>query len=113
MGLPTILPHHTGFGGYVSDDTSYTFDEDAYEICNDNPAWGSWITHCYSGQEFPIFGDTVVNNVSELMREVKDNPEKSKEKVKNMNKVIDEKYTWEKCIKKASGHFSDIIERGY
>ena len=109
MGLPTILPHHTGLSDYVTDNTSFTFDTDGWEVCDNNPKWSSWVTRVYSGQEFPIFGESVINEVAGLMREVKDNPRKSEEKVEKMNKVIDEKYTWDKCIKKASDYFCEIL----
>lgn len=109
MGLPTILPHHTGFSDYVSDKTSFTFDVDAYEICDNNPDWRQWITRMYAGHEFPIFGQSVVDNVSELMRSVKNNPILSKNKVNEMNKIIEEKYTWDKCILSAEDYFKNNI----
>lgn len=110
MGLPTILPHHTGFSDYVNDKTSYTFDVDGYEVCNNNPKWGVWITKVYWGQEFPIFGESVVSEVSELMKKVKDSPEECESKVIEMNKIIDEKFTWSKCIKKASDYFYEVLK---
>lgn len=110
MGLPTILPHHTGFSDYVTDETSFTFATDGWEVCDSNPKWELWTTRIYKGQEFPIFGESVVEEVAGLMREVKDNPEEAEKKVKNMNNVIDEKYTWDKCIKKASDYFIEVLK---
>jgi glycosyltransferase involved in cell wall biosynthesis len=109
MGLPTILPNHTAFTEYVDHSTSFTFDVDGWEVCNNNPKWGVWITKMYTGQEFPIFGDSVVEEVSALMREVKDNPDLAQKKVEAMNRIIDQKYTWEKCIEKASSELLEII----
>jgi len=108
MGLPTILPNHTGFSDYVSDKTSFTFGVDDYEVCNNNPKWSTWITRIYSGEEFPVFGDTVVEEVAYLMDRVRKNPDECKLKIAAMNKVIDEKYTWSKCIENASDYLYEV-----
>ena len=109
MGLPTILPYHTGFTEYVSDETSFKVEVDKWEICSDNPKWGNWVTKIYFGQEFPVFGDSVVEEVSFLMRKVKDNPDLAQKKVEAMNRVIDEKFTWGKCIDRSSKELLEII----
>jgi glycosyltransferase involved in cell wall biosynthesis len=109
MGLPTILPYHTAFTDYVSEDTSFKFDVDGWEICNNNPLWGQWITRVYYGQEFPIFGDMVVQKVSSLMREAKSNPDLCKQKVEAMNKTIDNKYTWPICTNLASESLLEVL----
>lgn len=109
MGLPTILPYHTAFTDYVSDETSFKFDVDGWEVCNNNPLWGQWITRIYSGQEFPIFGDSVVQKVSSLMREAKSNPDLCIKKMEAMNRVIDEKYTWSVCTTLASEALLEIL----
>ena len=109
MGLPCILPNHTAFSDYVTDENCFTFDVDDWEVCDTNPKWGVWITRVYSGERFPIFGDSVVDNVSYLMRKVFDDPEKGKEKNKEMQKTVDNKFAWDKCTQAASNCLKEII----
>jgi len=101
MGLPCICPNHTGFSDYISNETALTFDVDDWEVCNENPLWGEWITKAFFGQEFPVFGESVINEFSGLMKEMVDNYDLHKNKVEKMREIINNKYTWEKCTDKA------------
>jgi len=110
MGLPLIAPEHTGFSDYVKPDNTYIIDVDKWVVCNEQPEWNGWVTNQFAHQEFPKFGDSVVEQTAMHMRHVKDNYEEAKEKNRKMNLVIDEKYFWPDCIKKAEERLLDICQ---
>jgi len=110
MGLPCIIPNHTGFTDYVSDKTCYQIDVDEWVVCNSIPEWNGWITRSFHGQEFPRFGDKTVGRVSALMRHVMENPEEAKGRNKAMNNVIDQKYTWDKVTDLVEERLNSILK---
>jgi glycosyltransferase involved in cell wall biosynthesis len=112
MGLPTILPSHTGFSDYVCDDTSYVLNIDAWEKCNHVSGWRGlhgkkyedqkinkynswgWITRGYVDQEFVRFGNQSIDELGYLMKKSLSNEEEGRLKNKNLISIIDEKYNW-------------------
>jgi len=112
IGLPLIAPYHTGFTDYLTDDNSYKFDVDEWIVCNREEEWrrGAWITGEYNGQEFPKFGECKVEEVGKLMREVMENKEEAICKNENMQKLIDNRYSWEKCISSIEENIKVIID---
>lgn len=112
MEIPTILPYHSGFMDYVSDQVSYKIDVDEWEICNENLEWkkGGWITNLFLNQEFPKFGDQTVEQVRSLMRRVLEQPTEAANKVKEFKKLIDERYSWDACLDAAESHLDKVIE---
>ena len=109
MGLPVIIPNHTGFEDYSLESTCYNFDVDEWVVCNDIPEWKGWVTRAFDGQEFPRFGNKKVEEISGIMRNVYNNPSAGKEKVINMNKKIDELYTWDAACKSAERELKKIL----
>jgi len=110
MGLPLIAPDHTGFSDYVRQDNAYVIDVDEWVVCNTQPEWSGWVTNQFFGQEFPKFGDTVVDQTASHMRHVMNNKEESAEKNRKLNSVIDEKYTWDKSISAAEERLLEICQ---
>lgn len=109
MDLPIIAPNHTGFTDYLTDENSYNFDVDEWVVCDTVDEWKrGWITKDFTGQEFPRFGEKTVEQVMSLMREVKENPDKSKLKNENLKQVIEEKYSWDKCTDKLEKYLSEL-----
>lgn len=108
MGLPAILPSHTGFTDYVSDSNCYQIPVDEWVVCNDIPEWSGWITRDFYGQKFPKFGADTIDIVSEHMSNIYLNHDKALEKNKNMKKLIEERYTWDKCIERAEKELRSI-----
>ena len=104
MGLPIIAPNHTGFQDYLTNDNSNLFEVDEWVVCNSIPEWKQWITFEFSGQNFPKFGDSSVDQVRSLMRDVKENPEKAAKKNSILQNVIQEKYSWDKCVDVVEDH---------
>ena len=109
MGLPCILPNHTGFTDYATNENCFRYDVDRWVVCNDVPEWNGWVTRDFSGQEFPLFGEDTVNEVSYLMRFVMDNPEMAKKRNEKLNEVIRTRYSWDVLIDKCEEYLNDII----
>lgn len=97
MGLPIIAPRHTGFTDYLDNDNSYLFDVDEWVVCNTIPEWKQWITAEFNGQLFPRFGQASVEQVRKQMRRVKENYEEAQRKNEDLKKVVDQKFSWDKC----------------
>ena len=112
-GLPIIVPNHTGFTDYVEDDNCYSFDVDDWVVCNQVEEWrnGGWITGDFHGQKFPIWGDKKVEEISSLMRQVYENESEAKKVNENMIKLIDERYSWDKCVDTVDGYLKEIVEK--
>jgi len=110
MGLPCIIPYHTGFTDYVSEKTCYQIDVDEWVVCNSIPEWNGWITRSFDNQEFPKFGEKTVEQVSALMRHVMNNPEEAKKKNKAFNDLIDEKYTWDKITNLIEERLNEVLK---
>lgn len=100
MGLPIIAPMHTGFLDYVNEDNSHAFHVDEWVNCCEVPEWVCYVTREFIEQYFPKFGDLTSDEVQSLMRDVKENYESAKIKNENLKKLIQEKYTLEKCVDK-------------
>lgn len=100
MGLPVIVPNHTGFTSYANSETAFVFDVDSWVVCDTIPEWhrGSWITPMFTGQEFPFFGEETVESVAELMKFVKENPEECITRNKRLKEKINKDFEWGKII---------------
>lgn len=111
MELPTILPYHTGFTDYVSDETCYKVDVDEWEVCdNKKPGWQGWATRQFVGQQFAKMGDKAVEQISSHMRSVYEDYEAGKKKNEKMREVINNKFYWPKCIDRAEERLTEILQ---
>jgi len=108
MGLPLVAPFHTGFTDYIDSKNSYPISVDEWVVCNDIPEWQGWITRDFFGQKFPRFGKKTIDAVRGYMRDIMENYGVAIEKNKNMKNLIQEKYTWSKCIDKAEKILKEI-----
>lgn len=108
MGLPVIIPNHTGFTDYATHENSYLLDVDKWIKCNQDPGWSGWITRQFFDQEFPLFGDSVCCQTAAYMRHIMDHMEEAKEKNRKMREIIKEKYSWEKCTLAAEKKLLEI-----
>jgi glycosyltransferase involved in cell wall biosynthesis len=115
--VPIIAPEHSGFGEYMNNDRGYVIHTDGYENIGhidfssgkpiykgDNPEWGVWVTKQFENQEFPIFGEVVVNETAEIMNDVFENYSKAKSKAKLMRNYVLDNFTWDKC-------FDNVVQR--
>jgi hypothetical protein len=100
MGLPCLCPDHTGFSDYISDETALNFGVDEWEVWQ-RAKYGRWVTNSYEGQEFPVFGEKTIAEVANLMIHMKDDSNGNQKRVKKMQEIIADRYTWSKCIDKA------------
>ena len=57
------------------------------------------------------FGDKTVEQVSALMRRAMENPEEAKNKNKEMNDLIDKKYTWDKVINLTEERLNEVLKK--
>jgi len=103
IGLPTIGPYHTGFTDYLTEENSNIFHVDEWVVCNTVPEWGNWITAEFQNMRFPLFGDKTIEEVRFLMRKVKENPGIAIGKNKLLQKTIEERYGYNKCL--------DLVEK--
>ena len=109
MGLPTILPRHTGFLDYVNDETSYPIDVDEWVICNDVPEWKIWITRNFVNQEFPKFGEKAIKQTREHMRNVYENYDEALKKKDKLLEVVNSKYNWDNIIDLVEDNLNQFI----
>lgn len=112
MGVPIICPDHTGFSDYASEDRTFSFGVDEWRVCNSVPDWhkGGWITPMFFGQEFPFFGQEFDNVVQEQMRKVFSDPEEALRRANNLQKFIEENYSWSKIIKDIDIRLNEIVK---
>jgi glycosyltransferase involved in cell wall biosynthesis len=109
MGLPVIAPFHTGFTDYITDENSYIVPVDEWVVCNDIPEWSGWITRDFYGQQFPRFGKKTLEIVSGHMRSVFTDYQSALKKNLKMKEVIQQKYTWEKCLDSAEREIKELL----
>jgi glycosyltransferase involved in cell wall biosynthesis len=112
VGLPCILPKHSAFLDYVSEENCYPYEVDKWVLCNNESEWrrGGWITGDFNGQMFPKFGDTVIENVGYLMRHIKNNYEEAKQKNIKLQELINERYNWNRCLNLLEEYLREIIQ---
>lgn len=99
MGLPVILPNITAFQDYCTKDNCWLFEPDEYVKYEDMPEWyiGDVKIGEYIGEEFPKYGNSIIEEVGSLMRKAMENPEESKRKNESMRQVILDRYQWSTC----------------
>jgi glycosyltransferase involved in cell wall biosynthesis len=103
MGIPSIIPNHTGLTDYADPSRAYVFEVPETECVHYDPGWQDWITAQYAGMSFPAYTPEVIAEVGRLMRHAKDNPTEAKEKAQAMQNYVRERHTPEACV--------DVIER--
>ena len=109
MGLPIIIPNHTGFTEYNEPDKCFTFDVDDWVVCNSVPEWNrGWITRDFAGQLFPKFGDEACEQIGSIMRDVMENYDDALKVNEKMQNLIKERFSWENCIDKLESHISEL-----
>ena len=126
--VPVISPNHTGLSDFVNNSNVFVLDIDKidnigeigkqYDVntyVGNYPEWTRDMFHhqtknCY----FPIMNsDKVLNQMGEYMKYVYNhmNSYIIKEKVTNMKKMIDEKYTWNNSASYLMGIFIELRKR--
>lgn len=108
-GIPVIIPNHTGFTDYATYENSYLFEVDEYANYDDVPAWNSlYQCDAYLHQEFPLFGDSKIEEVAWLMHHAKHHPDESAIKTIRLQSMIRERYGLRACLDTVEGYLGDI-----
>lgn len=108
LGIPIIVPKHTAFLDYINDENCLSYDVDTWKNTNDVPSWRVWRTEYFAGQEFPLFGESVSENVSHLMRYSMNHYEEVIEKNNRLKSLIIDKYSTEACMKKINQYLVEM-----
>ena len=98
----------SGQQGYLRQNNSYMIEIDRLTKIQS----GQMHLHYWDGQEFPALTSPKVHNqLKQIMRNVYENREESKEKVKQMQKFIFENFTWNHTANAAITRIKEIATK--
>lgn len=107
-GLPVIMTNCSGQQEYLRPDNSYLLEIDKIE----ESLPGQFKIHYWDGQKFPLLtSQKVHNDLRKLMRTAFENTEISKQKNKNMKKLLTEKFSWNNTANSALQRLLEIKEK--
>ncbi len=99
-GIPVISSNCSGHLDFLNKDNSFLVEPDGYVEAkvSGNMSRMAKLCHFYDGQIFPDFSKTGVQQTREKMRFVYENYKLAKEKNKNLQNLINKKYTWDMAV---------------
>lgn len=109
-GIPVISSNCSGHMDFLSNDNSFLVEPDGYIEAKvaGNMSRMAKLCHFYEGQIFPDFSNTGVKQTREKMRFVFENHKLAVEKNKKLQKLINDKYTWDIAINRVYNRIADI-----
>ncbi len=107
-GLPVIMTNCSGQQGYLRKDNSFMIEPD--QLVEMQP--GQSHLHFWDGQKFPaLTSQGVHDQVKNAMREVYENHTAAKERNKNLQRLILEKFTWNSTANAAITRLREISKK--
>ena len=114
--LPVIASHCSGHSDFLTKDTAFLVEPEGYvSHKRTDPPFGNMARSCrfYEEQEFPYFGRESIEETKEHMRFVYENySEEPYDQVKNLRKLIERNYTWDKAVDRVYYRLKEINEEG-
>ena len=109
-GIPVISSNCSGHMDFLSQDNSSLVEPDGYIEAKvaGNMSRMAKLCHFYEGQVFPDFSSTGISQTREKMRFVFENHKLAKEKNKKLQKLINDKYTWEIAVDRVYNRIAEI-----
>ena len=111
MGLPSIIPLHTGFSDYATKRNCFPINIDSWIKYEDDPGWFPHVIPQFKGQYFSKFGDSVVEQVAAYMRDAKDHWIEAVVTNYRMVEDIKEKYSWKRCTDLMEERLLEIVSQ--
>jgi glycosyltransferase involved in cell wall biosynthesis len=103
-GLPVIAPFAYSHMEFLTGDKSFVFPPDGYA-----PIKGSEnISHWYEGMSFADYGKKAHDNLVDLLRFVKKNPDAAKEKADRLSRTLRTRHTWDLCARRVAERLMEL-----
>jgi hypothetical protein len=95
--LPVIASRYSGQTDFLTDENSWLVDVDGFRSAETTLAW---ISYFYEDAEFPIFGQSAVEQTRYSMRRAFENKEEREEKANKLHQKVISEYGWPSCVAK-------------
>lgn len=106
-GLPVIATRYSGQTDFLDDDNSYLIDIDGFRNAERELAW---ISYFYENAEFPILGNTVVEQTRQKMRAAFENKDEAELKANRLHEKVVSEYDWSACTDAMYGKVRETFE---
>jgi glycosyltransferase involved in cell wall biosynthesis len=105
--MPVIATRYSGQTDFLDDDNSYLVDIDGFRKAEKELAL---VSYFYENAEFPILGDSVVEQFRVKMREAYENKDEADAKANRLYDRVTSEYDWDSCISMMHDKVSETYE---